>query len=447
MLADPYPVVPWSNPCSGEIRLPGSKSLTNRALILAALCEGAVRLDGALFSRDTRIMVTALQELGFDVEPYEELETIRIQGMKGMIPNDSATLYVGNAGTAARFLTAFVCLHPNGRFTIDGDEEMHIRPMAGLLEALEDQGARFTFHGKPGCIPFDVQTSGLQGGRWRVDASTSSQMLSAMMMVAPLAKHPVRIDCPNVRPAFVNMTAGIMRQWGAILAGTPAEGFDLRANQTYRVPGGGFFTIEPDVTAASYFMTLPAVVGGELHVLGFQQNMLQGDKAFASVLRQIGVGIQQTNKGLLVRKSQPFSAGQQHFDFSSFSDTFLTLAAIAPLLPSPITIGGIGHTRFQETDRIHGMTTELMKIGARVIERDASLAIYPFEDIPRSPDTPVTIETYKDHRMAMSFAILGCSNRFGTRPWLQIADPGCCGKTFPRFFEEVEKLYRLNHDK
>lgn len=447
MLPDPYPVMPWSKPCAGEIRLPGSKSLTNRALILAALCEGSVRLDGALFSRDTRLMAGALTELGFAIQQNQDGATIHIEGRGGSIPQASARLFVGNAGTAARFLTALVCLHPDGNYFIDGDEEMYSRPMAGLIEVLQKQGARFNFHGEPGCIPFEIRTAGLKGGHWRVDASASSQMLSAIMMVAPLAKESVRIDCPNVRPAFVNMTAGIMRQWGAILAGTPSEGFDLRAGQAYRVPEGGCFPIEPDVTAASYFMMLPVVAGGEIHILGFHQNMLQGDKAFAHVLQRLGVHVEQTAKGLRLSQADCALSGHQHFDFTQFSDTFLTLAAIAPLLPTPITIGGIGHTRFQETDRIHGMATELRKVGATVIERDASLTISPFPAAGPSGRKPVVVETYRDHRVAMSFAILGCSSRFGTEPWIHIADPGCCGKTFPGFFGELEALYQTIHDK
>ena len=447
MLADPYPVQPWSDPCRGEVRLPGSKSLTNRALMLAALSDGRVRLTGALFSRDTRIMATILKELGFYLIKNPEEEWIEIIGRAGAIPNATGHLYVGNAGTAARFLTAFVCLHPNGHYFIDGDEEMQVRPMGGLIEALKKQGARFTFHGQDGCFPFEVHTSGLKGGHWRVDATASSQMLSALMMVAPLARDPVRIECPNVRPAFVNMTAGIMKQWGAIIAGTPQEGYDLRAGQTYEVPADGEFPIEPDVTAASYFMMLPGVVGGQLHILGFQQNMLQGDQAFARVIHELGLEIEQTSKGWLVKAGTSLSPGSHSFDFTAFSDTFLTLAAVAPLVPSPVSINGIGHTRFQETDRIHGMATELKRIGAEVEERETSMMIHPFDKEFIKQSDPVIVETYKDHRVAMSFGILGCSNRFGDSPWLHIADPGCCGKTFPRFFDELNRLYRFSHDK
>jgi 3-phosphoshikimate 1-carboxyvinyltransferase len=268
-----------------------------------------------------------------------------------------------------------------------------------------------------------------------------------MMMIAPLARESVRIECPNVRPAFVEMTAGIMRQWGGILAGNPSEGYDFRASQVYNVPQSGRFAIEPDVTAASYFMMLPKVVGGSLEIQGFRQNMLQGDSAFTSVLRKLGLSIDQTQEGWMVSDADTPALDHPRFDFTSFSDTFLTLAAVAPLFPFPVTISGIGHTRFQETDRIHAMAHELKKLGATVEERESSLEIHPFAG-RAAGEPPVVVDTYKDHRVAMSFAVLGCSSRFGEGdPWVSIADPSCCGKTFPGFFEELEKLYRFSHDK
>ena len=449
MLVDPYPIQPWTSPCRGSVCLPGSKSLTNRALILAALSNGLVRLNGALFSRDTRIMSTILQQLGFSMDENAEEEWISIRGLDGEIPHRTGHFHVGNAGTAARFLTAFVCLHPNGHYHFDGDEEMRTRPMQGLIDALQRQGARFTFHGEDGCFPFELQTTGLRGGEWDVDARASSQMLSALMMVAPLAREPVTIHCPNVRPAFVNMTAGIMRQWGAIIAGTPSEGFELRGSQAYEVPGNGEFAIEPDVTAASYFMMLPRVVGGSLKIKGFRQNLLQGDSAFASVLRDLGLHIKQASDGWVVTAEPLVSMDHRVYNFKLFSDTFLTLAAVAPLLPFPVTITGIGHTRLQETDRISAMASELERLGVLADEHETSLTIHPFpEDQHPGMPSPLTMQTYKDHRVAMSFAILGCSSRFGDgSPWLQISDPACCGKTFPLFFEKLDELYRNSHDK
>ncbi len=446
MLPDPYPVQPWTAPCRGTVRLPGSKSLTNRALLVSALTSGRVRLTGALFSRDSRILVAGLQALGFRVLADEASESIQVEGEGGRIPQSRARLFVGNAGTAARFLTALVCLHPGGEFDFDGDEEMRRRPMGGLLEALESLGARFSFHDRPGRFPFTVRTAGLPPGHWQVDAGASSQMLSALMMVAPMTGGNVRLSAPGVRPAFVGMTAGLMRQFQAGIEGTPAKGYLVDGRQVYRVPDGGIFAVEPDASAASYFMALPLVVGGGVRLEGLSRDMLQGDIAFARILESLGLVVEEDPGGWTCRLGTiPPSDGMQ-FDFETFSDTFLTLAAIAPLLPFPVSISGIAHTRHQETDRIAAMATELIRLGVQVKEEPGSLTVHPLARDKRWDD-PAIIRTYHDHRVAMSFAITGCSNRFGPQPWLGIADPACCGKTFPAFFSRLGELYRNSHDK
>lgn len=257
---DPLPIHPWTQPCSGEVSLPGSKSLTNRALILAALSPGPVALCGALFSRDSNILATALSRLGFNVTANQQKAIFSVAGSNGQIPNDRASIHVGNAGTAARFLTALVCLHPSGCYDFDGDAEMRNRPMDGLIRALENLGVRFTFQGQPYCFPFRVQTAGLPGGNWSVDATASSQMLSALMLVAPFAAATVEINCGSVRPAFVNMTAGMMRQFGVNIEGDAANHFRIQP-QSLVPPNHGFVEIEPDVTAASYFIEI-----GRAHV-------------------------------------------------------------------------------------------------------------------------------------------------------------------------------------
>ena len=447
MLADPYAVRPWRNPCRGSVRVPGSKSLTNRALILAALGKGRTRLQGALFSRDTRILVDALRVLGFEVGEEAAACALSIVGRGGSIPRAGGTLFVGNSGTSARFLTALVCLHPAGVYHFDGDEEMYQRPMEGLIDALRSLGARFTFHRVEGCFPFTVETAGLRGGSWSIDAGASSQMLSALMMVAPFAAGQVVLKARGARPAFVEMTAGLLRQFGIRLEGTPQEGYVIAGGQAVVVPDNGAYAIEPDASAASYFLALPAVTGGELTVLGLREGMLQGDIAFAAVLRCLGMKLDYTPDGLKAAAAPGQSTQPQCFDFETFSDTFLTLAAIAPLLPFPVRIEGIGHTRHQETDRLAAMATELRRTGALVEEGPDYLAVEPFAGDGVPADPPVIIRTYKDHRVAMSFAILGSSPRFGREPWLHIADPSCCGKTFPGFFGELENLYQQSHDK
>jgi 3-phosphoshikimate 1-carboxyvinyltransferase len=412
---DKLPIVPFTRPVRGSVTLPGSKSITNRALILAALARGTTTLRGALFSRDTLIMVAALRQLGFEVATDETALTIRVEGHGGEIPVAEAKLDVGNAGTAARFLTALVCLRPDGRYHFDGDEAMRRRPIGALLESLETQGAMASAR----TFPFMLKTAGLRGGKVELDASESSQMLSALLMVAPHARSPltVRLKGETVSRPFVEMTNRMVAQFAA----QPAD-----------------YAIEGDATAASYFAALAAVTGGHLEIAGLNlsADALQGDAAFFRLL---------AGTKLIILAGQTADRGPDRrgitADFNAFSDTFLTLAAIAPLLDGPTKITGIAHTRKQETDRVAGMARELKKLGQHVIETADSLEIHP------RPLTPgVEIETYHDHRFAMSFGILGCHDLLKNgRPWLTIKDPGCCAKTFPAFFDLLDGLRTGSH--
>ncbi len=398
-LPDPLWIQPFTHPVRGRITLPGSKSITNRSLILAALSPNTVTLRGALFSRDTRLMVAALQALGFAVATDEAALTITITGQGGEIPVREATIDVGNAGTAARFLTAFVCLRPDGVYYFDGDEAMRHRPIGALLDALESQGATISARS----FPFTLRTAGLRGGVVELDASESSQMLSALLMVAPHARTPLRVNLQGetVSRPFVTMTEKMVAQFAA----APAD-----------------YAIEGDATAASYFLALRLVTGGQVELPAFRPgDSLQGDVRFADVLRQTG--------------GAPRARGVTA-DFNAFSDTFLTLAAIAPLLDGPTHISGIAHTRKQETDRVAGMARELTRLGQHVVETEDSLEIHP-----RPLKSGVEIETYHDHRFAMSFGVLGGHNLHGDgRPWLAIRNPACCAKTFPIFFELLASL-------
>ncbi|HKB56535.1 MAG TPA: 3-phosphoshikimate 1-carboxyvinyltransferase [Lacunisphaera sp.] len=409
---DKLPIVPFTRPVRGSVTLPGSKSITNRALILAALGSKTVTLRNALFSRDTEIMVAALRTLGFKIEADQTALTITIEGRGGKIPERVSKLDVGNAGTAARFLTAFVCLCPDGIFSFDGDEAMRRRPIGALLDALKTQGAVASARQ----FPFTLKTAGLRGGAVELDASESSQLLSALLMIAPHASTPltVKLKGGTVSRPFVEMTEQMVKQFAA----KPAD-----------------YAIEGDATAASYFAALAAVAGGKLEVAGLNlaAGALQGDAEFFRLLaanKVINLSGSSVAKG-------PARNGVTG-DFNDFSDTFLTLAALAPLLDGPTKINGIAHTRKQETDRVAGAARELKKLGQHVVETDDSLEIHP------RPLTPgVEIETYHDHRFAMSFAILGCHDlRKNGRPWLTIKDPACCAKTFPAFFDLLEDLRR-----
>lgn len=409
------PIQPFTQPVRGRVTLPGSKSITNRALILAALGTQIVTLRGALFSRDTRIMIAALRQLGFAVEYDESALTITIAGRGGEIPAREARIEVGNAGTAARFLTAFVCLRPDGVYHFDGDEAMRRRPIGALLEALESQGAKADSRS----FPFTLRTAGLPGGQVELDASESSQLLSALLMVAPRAKSPLTVTLKGttVSKPFVEMTSRMVTQFAAQPVDYPIEG---------------------DATAASYFATLAAVTRGLINIdgLNLRPDALQGDAEFCRLL---------AGTGLIALDSQTIAAGTTHrgvqTDFNAFSDTFLSLAAIAPLLSGPTKIAGIAHTRKQETDRVAGMARELKKLGQHVIETEDALEIHPRPLVPG-----VEIETYHDHRFAMSFGILGSFDLLKNgKPWLSIKDPACCSKTFPHFFDVLAGLRAASH--
>jgi 3-phosphoshikimate 1-carboxyvinyltransferase len=438
------PIAPFTRPADGAVTLPGSKSLTNRALLLAALCDRPVELRGALFSEDTEIMSAALRALGIPVEADAAACTFRVAGAAGRLPATAATLHIGNAGTAARFLTALCAAAGRGVYRFDGVEAMRRRPMGGLLEALTQLGATFNFLGQPGCFPFELHASGLRGGTVEIDARESSQMLSALLMVAPLCAAPLRIKLlGGVRWPFVAMTLRQMAQFGqptAELAAHPATEFDVPWGRPFAAPAA--YQIEPDATAASYFLALPLATGGSVRIAGLPEagDSLQGDLAFAEVIARVGLQLRRDGAALV--SSLPAEAKPRGIDadFNTFSDTFLTLAALAPLLDGPTTIRGLAHTRKQETDRVAGMAKELLRLGQDVVETEDTLVITP------RPLRAAEIETYRDHRFAMSFGVLGCRDLRGDgQPWITVRDPACCAKTFPHFFDVLANLRARSH--
>lgn len=445
-MLDPLPILPFRSPATASVRLPGSKSITNRALLLAALADGETVLKGALFSEDTEIMLESLRRLGFEISADPQAEIIRIAGQGGRIPNRKATLFVGNAGTAARFLTAFCCLAPEGTYELDGVPEMRKRPMKGLIDALNSLGARI--EADEGHFPIRIRAHGLNGGRVQVDAAASSQMLSALLMLAPLARETCVLSFERVRVPFVSMTLRMMAQFGQ----GPGLAEQLRAKTgevvvpvgvPYRRAPGEPYAVEADVTAASYFATLPLVTGGRIAIENFSlvDQSLQGDSAYLEVLRKLGCRISRSERGgSEFELSGPLPETSLDEDFSGFSDTFLTLAAVSPLLKAPTRIRGIAHTREQETDRVAGMARELRKLGQNVQEDPDSLKIDPSIRALKQSRS-YEIETYRDHRFAMSFSLLGLFDLHGTgQPWLAIRDPGCCAKTFPEFFYVMEQV-------
>lgn len=437
-LPDILEVRPFARPVRGAVTVPGSKSLTNRAMLLSSLCAGTVTLKGALLSEDTEIMAEALRRLGFEVAEDEAACEIRVGGRGGSVPATDAELFTGLAGTAARFLTALCASASRGTFTLDGVPQMRRRPMRGLIDALRVLGARIRCLGEEGFLPIEIRASGLRGGTVAIDARDSSQMLSALLMVSPLADTPViAVPVGGVRMPFVEMTRRQMAQFGVAQAPGPETGGEIAVGRgLYQSPGA--YAVEPDASAASYFAALPLAVGGSLLLEGLKpaRDSLQGDIRFLEVLGACGAQVGEDALGITVSAAPGGRPRGVTQDFSDFSDTFLTLAAIAPLLEGPTRIHGIAHTRKQETDRVAGMARELRRLGQEVVETEDSLEIHPQPLLGG-----MTIDTHGDHRFAMSFAVLGCRDVRGDgTPWLSIANPACCAKTFPGFFDLLGRV-------
>jgi len=413
-------------PVRGSIRTPGSKSITNRALVCAALADGASTLSGALDSEDTQVMLDSLHRLGIQVERQGDGSTLVIKGCEGKIPANEADLFVGNSGTTIRFLTALTALG-RGTFRLDGVPRMRERPIADLLSALNQLGADVNSEAGTGCPPVIVRASGLPGGLANIRGDISSQFLSGLLMAAPLAREDVEllVEGELVSKPYVTMTIGVMREFGVEAHLSGLSRFVIAGQQRYR---GRQYAIEPDASAASYFWGLAAVTGGEATVEGLSRGALQGDVVFIDCLEKMGCHVMHDNRGITVS-----GAGVQlrgiDIDMNAISDTAQTLAVVALFGGGPTTIRGVAHIRHKETDRIADLARELRKLGASVEELADGLRITP------APLRGAEIETYNDHRMAMSFALAGMKI-----PGVSIRNPGCTAKTYPRFFEDLMAL-------
>ena len=415
-------IEPVGKPVRARMHPPGSKSITNRALVCAALAEGTSTLRGALDSEDTRVMIAALGELGIAVAAQEAGRTLVIKGAGGRIPAVEAALFCANSGTTIRFLTALVTLG-RGTFRLDGIERMRQRPIADLLDALNQLGAHARSEAGNGCPPVFVHANGLPGGIATVRGDISSQFLSALLMVAPAAASPVelRIDGPLVSQPYVQMTCAVMRTFGINIP--PSDQFRLfqiASPTSYRACD---FAIEPDETAASYFWAAAAITGGEVTVDGLSAESLQGDVAFVDCLEAMGCEVRRDADSITV-VGHPLVGVD--IDMNAISDTVPTLAVVALYADGPTTIRNIGHVRHKETDRIAALATELRKLGATVDERADGLTIAP------GRLQGAAIDTYDDHRMAMSFALAGL-RQGGVR----INNPRCTEKTYPNYFHDL----------
>ncbi|MGH2521144.1 MAG: 3-phosphoshikimate 1-carboxyvinyltransferase [Anaerolineales bacterium] len=426
-------VTPISHPLAATVRVPGSKSLTNRALLVAALARGTTTLTHALFSDDSRYFVDSLTRLGFlsqSPSPNPQAK-ITIYGLGGHIPCASAELFVGNAGTAARFLTALLTLG-EGEYVLDGDARMRERPIADLLDALTQLGAAVI--SETGCPPVRVRAAGLPGGAAHLAGDTSSQFLSGLLMVAPYAQSPVELIVErglNSKP-YVDLTLAVMADFGV---GVEREGYEHFYIPPARYQPRAAYAIESDASAASYFFAAPALLGGRVRVENISRRSRQGDIAFLDVLARMGCGVAEGEDwieviGLSVRADGSPSLQGVDVDLRDIPDTAQTLAAIAPFASSPTVIRGIASARLKETDRVAAMCAELARLGVDVTEQPDGLIIQPCSQI-----RPATVRTYNDHRMVMAFALVGLK-----APGVQIENPGCVSKTFPNYFEVLEEL-------
>lgn len=412
------------------IEVPGSKSITNRALLLATLAKGPSTLRGVLFSDDSRHFLKCVQELGFQTHVDEAQKVITVIGEGGTVPRKEASLYVGSAGTAARFLTAYLGI-AEGVYHMDASEQMRRRPMAPLLHSLQDMGCEILYeeNAQEGFFPFVLKGHGFGRNAITVDIGHSSQFLSALLISSCLAEKDFTIHVQGTHGmAYIDMTHRMMEQFGVCVSQPAPDTFVTAAGQHYRAMD---YQIEPDVSAACYFYACAPLLHIPVQVAHVHFNSLQGDVAFLKILEQTGCTLEDREQGILVLPPKERSFHGVTVDMSACSDQAITLAAIAPFADSPTTITGIGHIRFQESDRIHAITTELGKMGIRCEEdsvSEGSVTIYP--GIPK----PCTVDTYDDHRMAMGFSLIGLRV-----PGIAIQNPGCCKKTFENYFQVLEE--------
>lgn len=427
MNADSLEIQPLQKPLDAEVSIPGSKSYTNRALLIAALANGESHLTGALFSDDTDYMVQALRKLGVSIEADPKAANFVVAGNGGRIPVNGAKLYIGNSGTTSRSITSYVALG-NGTFIIDGDAPMRqSRPMADLLDALGQLGidARSSFAN--GCLPIEVQAKGFRGGKTRLDASKSSQFLTSLLLVAPYADNGLEIEMVSeFKTEYIDITMAVMQAFGIEVEHDEYRRFRVAGSQCYtpRV-----YAIEPDASNASYFFAAAALTGGRVRVADIAADSAQGDIHFVNVLEKMGCTVNRYARGVEV--IGPDQLRGIDVDMKAISDTSLTLAAIAPFAKDPVRIRNIEHTRWQETDRVAAMVAQLRRLGVEVEEHRDGVTISPSK--PKSSN----IATYKDHRMAMSFTLVGLRV-----PGICINDPSCVGKTFPTYFDVWDQIRR-----
>jgi 3-phosphoshikimate 1-carboxyvinyltransferase len=413
-------ITPATHPICGSIRPPGSKSITNRALVCAALADGVSTLAGTLDSEDTRVMIDSLGRLGIRVETADDGRTLAVHGCGGRIPADRADLYIANSGTSVRFLTALAALG-HGKFRLDGTPRMRERPIQDLLDGLAQLGVRAESETASGCPPVVVHADGLRGGTARIRGDVSSQFLSGLLLAATYSQQPVtlEVDGALVSRPYIELTLAVMRTFGVSIDAADFKRFEIpRLHYT-----ATDYAVEPDASAASYFFAAAAITGGEIVVEGLGRDSLQGDVAFCECLAEMGCEVRyERNQTTVI--GRPLNGIE--VNMNAISDTVQTLAAVALFADGPTTITGVAHIRHKETDRIGNLAIELRKLGAIVDELPDGLRVTP------AALHGARIETYNDHRMAMSLSLVGLRV-----PGVVILDPRCTEKTYPAFFKDL----------
>ena len=420
-------IQPLNAPVDADVVVPGSKSITNRALLIAALATGETHLTHALFSDDTHFMAQSLRDLGIAVVEDEKAKTFTIQGAGGQIPNTEAKLHIGNSGTAARFLTAFLGLG-NGTYVVDGIDRMRERPIKDLLDGLRPLGVTTQCEGKDAeCPPVMVIGSGIAGGHTTMAGENSSQYFTAIMQVAAYAQQDVTIQVQGdlVSKPYIDLTVAVMRDFGIEVINHDYQSFSIQAGQRYQ---SRTYEIEPDASNASYFFAAAALTGGRVKVDRLTAHLAQGDIGFVDILAKMGCQVRKDATGIEIYGPEKLSGVD--IDMNGMSDVAQTLCAIAPFATEPVTVRNVANMRIKETDRIAALETEIKKLGIDIKTWNDGFTVYPTDDIQ-----PATLDTYDDHRMAMSLSLIGLR-----KPGVVINDPGCVNKTFPTYFNVLESL-------
>jgi 3-phosphoshikimate 1-carboxyvinyltransferase len=419
----------------GTVRLPGSKSISNRTLLLAALSEGTTTIHDLLASDDTSVMLDALRKLGIQWEQIDD-RTHVVHGAAGRLPVGQADLYMGNAGTAIRPLTAALAVI-GGDYTLHGVSRMHERPIGDLVEALKAVGAQIDYTDEQGFPPLRIRRGHIHADRLSVRGNVSSQFLTALLMSAPLMArdHAVTIDVVGelISKPYIEITLNLMRRFGVTVEQDGWQSFTVQPGQRYKSPGS--IHVEGDASSASYFLAAGAIAGGPVRVEGVGRNSIQGDVRFADALEQMGATITRGDNWIEASSSGVLKAIDA--DFNHIPDAAMTIAVAALYADGTSTLRNIASWRVKETDRLAAMATELRKLGATVEEGADYIRITPPDQIK-----PATIDTYDDHRMAMCFSLASLDGKARRGNAIRINDPKCVAKTFPEYFEAFAGIAR-----